>query len=201
MSAKQILAISDKAECQEDFLTRIHSLASSDIGALILREKSLSKEQYLSLAKQVLQICDTYRKPCFLHTFYEVALKLNHRYFHAPLEVLRTQCDIKRHFDILGTSIHSSEELALAVRYKADYAIVGNIFETSCKPNAKAKGIAFLKELCACSTIPLYAIGGITLKNIKEFANIDVRGVCMRQSLMRCPNPREYIRKCLESMR
>lgn len=197
---KQIIAISDKSACKGDFLKRIERLARAKVDALIFREKEMRENDYYDLAKEVLKICKKHKLVCFLHTFDKVALKLGHRYFHCPLKILRAEPRVVRYFHLIGTSVHSSDELLEAMEFGCNYAIFGHIFETLSKPFTPPKGLAELKSICKLSKIPIYAVGGINENNINEFANIGVAGVCMKNALMQNANLKDYVRNCAKKL-
>lgn len=197
---KKIVAISDRKCVEGDFLKHIEQLTKANIDALVLREKDLSEFEYYDLAKEVLKICSKAKTTCFLHYFDRECLKLGHRYFHAPLSLLRKEPKLAKFFHILGSSVHSKEELLEAMTYKVNYAFVGHIFESSCKMGLEPRGLTFLKEMLDFSKIPLYAIGGINVQNIAEFKDLNVAGVCMRESLMREKELKNYINDCREKL-
>lgn len=196
MWVRKIIAISDRALVQDDFLKQLEKLARAKIDAFVLREKDLSEYEYYDLAKEVLKICAKYKITCFLHGYLMPTLKLEHKYFQAPLSLLRKESNLAKYFHILGTSVHSKEELLEAINYKANHAFVGHIFESSCKPNLKPCGMDLLKDLLNFSSIPLYAIGGINAENISAFKELNVAGVCMREALMCEKNPKKYLALC-----
>lgn len=193
---KKIIAISDRKIVEGDFLKQVERIAKSGVDAFVLREKDLSEFEYYDLAKEVLQICSKQKLTCILHFFDRQCLKLNHKYFHAPLDLLRQEPRLARYFHLFGTSIHSKEELLEAMNYKVNYAFVGHIFESSCKKDLKPKGVEFLSSLLAFSKIPLYAIGGIDLENIEKLKNLDIAGVCMREALMNGKKLKVYLNEC-----
>ncbi|EIA3435569.1 thiamine phosphate synthase [Campylobacter coli] len=197
---KKIIAISDRKCVEIDFLKQVEKLAKSGIDAFVLREKDLSEFEYYDLAKEVLAICAKHKTTCFLHFFDRECLKLGHRYFHMPLALLRQEPKMSKCFHMIGTSVHSKEELLEAMNYGVNYAFVGHIFESSCKMGLEPKGLDFLKSLLEFSQIPLYAIGGINVQNIASFKDINVAGVCMREVLMREKDVKKYLAECKRNL-
>lgn len=197
---KKIIAISDRKCVEGDFLKHIEQLTKANIDALVLREKDLTEFEYYDLAKEVLKICAKSKTTCFLHYFDRECLKLGHRYFHAPLELLRKESKLSKYFHILGTSVHSKEELLEAMNYKVNYAFAGHIFQSSCKVDLEPKGLGFLKEMLDFSQIPLYAIGGINIQNIAKFKGLSIAGVCMREILMKENDAKNYITQCKKQL-
>lgn len=193
---KKIIAISDSQNTQGDFLNFIEKLSQSSIDALVLREKHLDELEYAKLAKEVLKIFNKTQKICFLHYHYEVCLKLNHQFFHAPLFVLQNCLQSYKKFELLGTSIHSKEELDLAYKLKVSHTFFGHVFESSCKADLAPKGIKNLKDLLEVSKIPIYAIGGINTQTIKHLKDLNLAGVCIREALYKSENVKKYILRC-----
>ncbi|AJC92921.1 thiamine monophosphate synthase/TENI family protein [Campylobacter subantarcticus LMG 24377] len=193
---KKIIAISDSQNTQEDFFHFVEKLSKSSIDALVLREKSLDELEYFKLAKEVLKIFNKTQKICFLHYHYEACLKLNHRFFHAPLFVLQKYPQCYKNFKLLGGSIHSKEELDLAYKFKVNHVFFGHVFESSCKIDLAPKGIESLKALLEVSKIPIYAIGGVNAKTIPYLKNINIAGVCIREALYKSKIVKDYVLEC-----
>jgi thiamine-phosphate pyrophosphorylase len=72
---------------------------------------------------------------------------------------------------ILGVSAATPEEAVRAEREGADCLGIGPIFSTSTKPDAgDAVGLERIAEIRAVCGLPIVAIGGISLSNIREVA-------------------------------
>ena len=108
-SYAHMMAVTNRHLCDRDFLEQIEFLASTDIDAIILREKDMTPDEYEHLAKDVLMICHEHHKKCILHSFAEVAAKLNCENIHLPLPVLMelSEKDALEGFKHIGTSVHS----------------------------------------------------------------------------------------------
>ena len=197
---KKIIAISDRQAVKGDFLDFVARLGRAKVDALILREKDMRENDYYDLAKEVLKICKKHKLVCFLHNFDKVALKLNHRYFHCPLDILRAEPRVVRYFHLIGTSIHSSDELLEAVEFNCHYALFGHIFETLAKPLLPPRGLEMLAQICEQSTIPIYAVGGINKNNVEKLANIDIAGICMKGALIQSAKLKEYVQNCAKKL-
>jgi thiamine-phosphate pyrophosphorylase len=67
---------------------------------------------------------------------------------------------------LVGVSCHSIEAAAAAQRDGADYIFFGPIFPTPSKENfGPPQGLKRLEQVCRAVSIPVLAIGGITLDN------------------------------------
>lgn len=189
-----ILCITSRGLCQEDFLVRIEKIAKAQPIGIILREKDLSAKEYEALAKQVQAICEKYQTTCVLHQFADVAKKLKVKEIHLPLPVLRTLKEEERSFfSVLGASCHSVEEAIEAQELGCTYIIAGHVFETDCKKGLPGRGVEFLREICKNVFIPVYAIGGIHAGNVAEVRRAGASGACIMSGIMTCENPKEYL--------
>lgn len=190
----------------DKFLARLELLAKSGVDSVILREKDLRESEYLALAKEAIRIFESANKAnktnsadtnkanannssneckLILHNFIEVAYKLEYPFFHAPFCVLEDLASNKiptqkiSENGVLGASIHSLEELAVALDFGVDYVIAGNVFESACKEGVQGRGVEFLCEILArlgqhkndltkdfAKNLPIYAVGGICKENL-----------------------------------
>lgn len=185
------------------FLARLELLAKSGVDSVILREKDLRESEYLSLAKEAIGIFESANKAnstntnkanannssneckLILHNFIEVAYKLEYPFFHAPFGVLEDLASNKilpqkiSENGVFGASIHSLEELAVALDFGVDYVIAGNVFESACKEGVQGRGVEFLREISGglehykndltkdfAKNLPIYAVGGICKENL-----------------------------------
>lgn len=189
-----ILCVTNRSLCQENFLTRIEKIAQEHPGGIILREKDLPEQEYASLAKSVLEICRKHHTRCMLHSFVNVAKELHCDGIHLPLPILRTLSDAeKRTFTTLGASCHSVSDAKEAQRLGCTYIIAGHIFDTDCKKGLAGRGLDFLRDVCETVSIPVYGIGGIHARNIMEVRNTGAAGACIMSGLMTCKNTGSYL--------
>ena len=149
ISMSDILCVTNRSLCKEDFLVRIEKIAKTEAAGIILREKDLSEEEYQALAEKVLTICQRQKMQCILHTYTNVARKLACNAIHLPMPILRTLSKEERDaFQILGASCHSLEEAVEAEKLGCTYITAGHIYETDCKKGLPGRGIGFLKKIC-----------------------------------------------------
>ncbi len=165
-------------------MQRVEQVASRlvDKGAILLREKDLPESEYGRLADECKRIADAYHIPLLVHTYPEVAQRL-----HTPLHLSMPQLrQIPRASlpTVWGVSVHSAGEAQEAQGMGACYVIAGHIFSTDCKKGVPPRGLAFLREVTNSVSIPVYAIGGITVENSGEVFAAGAAGVCMMSQWM-----------------
>ncbi len=195
ISMFDILCVTNRALCKEDFLQRVEKIAAEHPKGIILREKDLSEEEYKKLAEKVLQICNEQNVPCILHSFVDIASELGAENIHLPLQVLRGIDEKKKEaFKQIGASCHSVEEAQEAERSGCTYITAGHVFVTDCKKGLAPRGLSFLQDVCESVSIPVYAIGGISHENIDAVRKAGAAGACVMSGLMRCENVEETMK-------
>ncbi len=185
MCMSDILCITNRKLCREDFLTRIERIAACHPAGIILREKDMKPEDYKELAAAVMEICEHYGVKCILHSFPDVAISLHADAIHLPLHLLRELSqEQKTHFEVLGASCHSVEDALEAQALGCTYITAGHVFETDCKKGLPGRGLDFLRNVCAAVDIPVYGIGGIDADNIALVRDAGANGACLMSRLM-----------------
>ena len=177
---EKIICVTNRRLCEIPLEERLEELVKAGIRRVILREKDLSEEEYIALAKKLTGISGL---ELTLHNFPNAARELCIRRIHLPLFMLTAE--ICAEFETAGASVHSAEEAREAERLGASYVIAGHIFATDCKRELPPRGLDFLKEVCGSVGIPVYAIGGITPENAQSVLNAGAAGVCVMSGLMR----------------
>lgn len=189
-----ILCVTDRCSCDEDFLLRIEKIAQARPLGIILRDKELDEGEYKALAACVMKICEKHGVRCILHSFTETAIELSADSIHLPMTVLRGLDDAaKRKFTHIGASCHSAEEALAAVSLGCTYITAGHIFETDCKKGLAGRGLDYLEKVCGAVSLPVYAIGGITPDVITDIRRCGASGACVMSGLMKCADPVSYL--------
>ena len=180
-----ILCVTNRKLCQEDFLARIERIAACHPAGIILREKDMKPADYQELAEAVMKICGQHGVRCILHLFTDAAISLHAQAMHFPLHLLREMTqEQKSRFTNLGASCHSVEDALEAQALGCTYITAGHVFETACKKGLPGRGLEFLRNVCAAVDIPVYGIGGIDADNIALVRDAGARGACLMSSLM-----------------
>lgn len=195
MYMSNILCVTNRTLCPEDFFVRLKKIASCRPSAVILREKDLSEKEYKELAQKTLPILEDCQVPCILHSYAKTAIELNIKSIHLPLPLL---CGLtaaqKENFHTIGASCHSVKEAREAEQLGCTYITAGHIFNTACKKGLDGRGIEFLQNICQSVSIPVYAIGGITKDNIHSVIKAGAKGACIMSGLMQCDNVSDYFK-------
>lgn len=86
---------------------------------------------------------------------------------------------------LIGLSTHNATQVMAAGREPVDYLGFGPIYETRTKADHEPSvGVAGVRAVRALSTLPLFAIGGITAGDARELRRAGVDGVAVASSLL-----------------
>ena len=187
----KVIVVTDRKQAGPDFIPRMEAVAMSRPDAVMLREKDLEEDDFEILADLVGMSCDTYGVPLAINSFSETARARGLR-LHLPLDVLRHERDTLKGMEY-GASVHSVEDLDEAISLGARWVVFGNVFETTCKPGKAAAGTDLLKRICERSTVPVYAIGGITPKNAAQCRDAGAEGICVMSPFMLTDDPADLM--------
>lgn len=191
----KLLSVTNRHLCRGDFAERTAEIARARADGIILREKDLEEGAYEALSRQVLEGCG---EKLILHSFPKIALNLKISRMHLPLPILKSLSENQRQsFSVLGASCHSLRDVQEAEDLGCTYVTLGHIFATDCKKGLPPRGLGFLEEVAKNTRLPVYAIGGIGIENIRLTREAGASGACIMSGLMVCNDPK----KELESLR
>jgi len=88
----------------------------------------------------------------------------------------------------IGISTHSPDEARSAEAEGADYIGFGPLFPTSTKDAGRVQGIRNLAVIRSMVTVPVIAIGGISLANIREVLSNGADGAAVISALLTAPD-------------
>jgi thiamine-phosphate pyrophosphorylase len=98
-----------------------------------------------------------------------------------------------------GLSTHAPEQAQRALAAGPDYIAIGPVYATGTKPTAKPVTLDYVRWAAANVSIPWFAIGGITLKNLDEVLAAGARRICVVSAILNAPDIaqacREFRRK------
>ncbi|HSC93527.1 MAG TPA: thiamine phosphate synthase [Burkholderiales bacterium] len=135
------------------------------------RNKSATSELRLAQARALLALCRRMKVPLIVNDHLELALAVGADGLHLGAEdgSLATARERLGSARILGASCYDRLELALeAQRLGADYVAFGSFFSSGVKPGAVRAPLTLLRDAKRRLSVPVVAIGGISLKNARQ---------------------------------
>lgn len=145
-----------------------------------LREKDITFDEYVALAKEIKKVADKYKIPFVINDDVDVAIACGADGVHVGQQDMQA-ADVRNIIGdkVLGISAQTVEQAVLAEQMGADYIGVGAVFTTSTKLDADAVSYETLKAICQAVSIPVVAIGGITKHNIVQLKGSGADGVAV----------------------
>lgn len=168
----------------------IRKVLDGGVTLLQLREKELSYDEFLSEAREVKALCDSYGVPLIINDEVGIAKELGvgaHIGQHdESLREARVELGPNA---IIGVSCENVAQAIEAEKAGADYLGVGAVFPTSTKKDADYVDSRELAAICAAVTIPVVAIGGISLDNVRTLDASGIAGVAVVSALFAADDP------------
>ena len=166
---------------------------------LQLREKDLDDENFLKEAVELKELCKEYKVPFVINDNVDIAIKMDADVVHVGQRDMEAG-DVRAKLGpdkIIGVSAQTVEQAILAEQRGADYLGVGAVFPTGSKDDADDVSLETLKAICEAVSIPVVAIGGITLENTPQLAGTGICGVAVISAIY----AQEDIRKASEDLK
>lgn len=191
-SLLQLYAVTDRHWLNGRTLeSQVREVLAGGTTILQLREKNISDEEFLAEAKVIQKTCDEFGVPLIINDNLAVAMALG-----VGLHVGQsdTACAEARRVlgaeAILGVSCQTVAQAIAAEKAGADYLGVGAVFPTTTKDDADAVPLETLSAICSSVSIPVVAIGGISLRNVPKLVGTGIAGVAVVSALFAAENPR-----------
>lgn len=180
--AMTLYAVTDRTWAKDTTLMdQVKEALEGGITFLQLREKHLSKEEFIKEAREMKELSKEYKVPFVINDNIEVALAVDADGVHIGQNDMSVEEARKLLGEdkIIGVSAHNVEEAIKAQKGGADYLGVGAVCATSTKKDANVVSKEEIKKICHTVEIPVVAIGGIKKENIKTLEGTDVDGVAV----------------------
>ena len=148
---------------------------------LQLREKDLDDENFYKEAVRLQEMAREYGVPFVVNDNVDIAVRMDADGVHVGQSDMEAG-DVRALIGpdkILGVSAQTVEQAVLAEKRGADYLGVGAVFPTGSKDDAVEVSHETLKEICEAVSIPVVAIGGITVNNTPELAGSGICGIAV----------------------
>ena len=189
------LAVANPADSIEALIRKIAEVAAAGVDWVQIREKDLTAGELASLTRQALRIAAKSSAECsrsirvLVNDRLDVAIAERADGVHLgekslPIaeakRLLQSAClkgDIDESF-LAGVSCHSLEAAKAAERDGADYIFFGPVFPTPSKQQfGPPQGIQSLQQVCRTVSVPVLAIGGVTLDDAASCIHAGAAGV------------------------
>lgn len=170
---------------------QVERLSAGGATFLQLREKLLSPREFYSEAEKALRVARTSGVRLIINDRADVALALGADGVHLGQDDLPPTAArrLLGEHAVIGFSTHTLEQALEAARLPIDYLALGPIFPTASKDNPDAVvGLEGLRRVRReLPSVPLVAIGGITLENAGEVIAAGADSIAVISALLSDP--------------
>ena len=162
-----------------------------------LREKNLDQAHFLEEAVELKKLCAEYHVPFVINDNVDIAMQVDADGVHVGQSDMETG-DVRAKLGpdkIIGVSAQTVEQAILAEKRGADYLGVGAVFPTGSKDDADDVSHETLRAICQAVSIPVIAIGGITVENTPLLKGTGICGIAVISAIYGQENIPEATRK------
>jgi len=181
-----------------DLAARIDAAVRGGVDIVQLRDKRTPREELLTLAVELKEICDRGGALFTVNDDVELARLSGAAGVHLGQEddPVASAREMLTPGAIVGRSVGNVNEALEAVREGADYLGVGTVYYTPTKPDATVTGPIFLREVARLNPpIPWFAIGGVTLETARAVADAGAPGFAVVRAVLDAEDPEAAARK------
>jgi len=162
LSLPTLYAISNVAELgEQEFMLRLEVALNNGLRLVQLREKNHSRGALRELALKMLPLMRQHGARLIINADIELCREIGAdgvQLTGMQLAELRERPDV----DWCAASCHSAEELRRAEELGCDFALLSPVLATQSHPGAPHLGWDNFASITAGSSIPVYALGGLT---------------------------------------
>lgn len=192
-----LYAVTPDTDDTSGLLARVEAALAGGARLLQYRNKTASAVLRLTQGRVLLALCRKYRVPLIINDHLDLTLALDADGLHlgsadGSLPAARARLGDRK---ILGASCYNRMQSALdAERAGVDYVAFGSFFPSAVKPGAVQAPLALLQESKQRLSVPVVAIGGITLDNAPQLIAAGADGVAVISALFGAPDVRAAAR-------
>jgi thiamine-phosphate pyrophosphorylase len=194
-----LLVITDRRQARRPLADVVAQTVAAGCRWVSLREKDLSNEDQVELARTLLPIARRHGARLTLHGDAVLAREAGVDGVHlsAGSDPVAAR-DMLGRDKLIGVSLHSIIEAEAIDPAAVDYAIAGPAFETPSKPGYGPEiGRKGLAEIAAAARVPILAIGGLNATRAAEVLSVGPAGIAVMGGVMRAVDPAQEVRALL----
>lgn len=169
-----------------DFIAHLECALKAGVRLVQLRAKTLTAQQYAELAREATACCRRFDARLLLNAPIDVARSLGSDGIHLTSTRLMTCAHRPLPSALLvSAACHDAGQILHANRIGADLLTVSPVLPTATHTAAQPLGWPRFRELVALTTIPVYALGGMTADTFADARGAGAYGIAAIRSLWR----------------
>lgn len=179
-----LMLVTPDPDRESRFLEKLQRSLKAGVDLVQLRAPGMEAEGFDNLALAVFEMCREHGARLILNTTPEQARMLHADGLHLSQQRSRSLAPEAWDGSLpLGISCHSAEEIQAALGYAPDYLCLGPVLETASHPGATPLGWEVFAALAAASSVPVYAIGGLSPKDLETAQRHGAHGIAAIRAL------------------
>ena len=180
------------------FMERLESVLAAGVRLIQLREPAMTAADFQALAQEVVPVCRRYGARVLINGDSALARGCGADGVH--LNGARLHALSERPLDpdmLVAASCHSIDDLEQAAAIGADFAVLSPVAPTPSHPDASPLGWERFANLVAGVTLPVYALGGMRVEDIKAAVAAGAQGVAMMRGVWDAADPAAVVQLIL----
>jgi thiamine-phosphate pyrophosphorylase len=166
------------------------------VSIIQLRDKEATTRDLVQNALELSGLTRAYSVPLLINDRVDVALAASANGVHLGRDDMDpgTAREILGPESIIGKTVRNASEAIEAESEGVDYVAAGSIYRSKTK-EAQVIGLEGLRGICDATSLPVVAIGGIGLGNLKELFDSGACGVAAAKELLDFPDIEGRVRE------
>jgi thiamine-phosphate pyrophosphorylase len=197
LAAAQLYVLVGTDFCSAPFESTVREALAGGAQVIQLREKKLDDRALLALAHEVRQWTRQASALFILNDRPDLARLCDADGVHLGQTDLPVR-DARRILgpgSLIGVSTHNLAQLRQAIVDGASYVGVGPVCASSTKDFGELAGVQWLREALAETSLPAFAIGGITVDNLPALRAAGARRIAVSAAVCQAQDPRDMARR------
>lgn len=196
LAQAQLYLLVSKSGCAASIEWTIKETAAGGVGIVQLREKAKSDRELLAIGREVREATRKAGILFIMNDRPDLARLVDADGVHLGQDDLdvRSARNILGTDAIIGVSTHNLDQCKRAILDGADYIGVGPTFASPTKSFDSFAGLEFVKQIAEFTTLPAYAIGGISADNVDQVVKAGLRRVAVGNAISQAEEPRNVAR-------
>jgi 8-oxo-dGTP diphosphatase len=159
-------------------LENVRRALANGLSLIQVREKNWPRERLISFAKRVTDVAHPFRAKVMLNGDWELAREAGADGVHLTSTALMKLTE-RPAIDLCGASCHNDLELAKAAELNLDFVLLGPVLPTPSHPDSEVLGWQKFNDLVTNYSLPIYAIGGLSVGNQESAWHHGAHGIAM----------------------
>jgi 8-oxo-dGTP diphosphatase len=178
-----VYAISNIAEMgEESYLDALQAALNKGLRLVQVREKHLTKDAFIKISEHIIALAKPYNATVLISQDIALARDLGARGVHLPSQDL-LMLKTKPAGLMVTASCHNELELAHAQMLDLDFVVLSPVKSTQSHPEIDALGWQAFADLAKKTTLPVYALGGMTLTDLPIALSYGARGIAYQRGI------------------